>query len=330
MIKIALVVPSLVKDGGVPAVARFVKDAILRSQRYELKIVSLSMSSVDPCSLYLRIPSTWSRGVTVSEGQWEGLPFTHVGAFFGELEFQRYLPRSPLTRILADCDLIQVVCGSPAWANAVLGLGKPVALQVATRANVERRQRDANPKRPSDWWRKMMTEITDLLDNRALRRVDAIQVENPWMLDYARNLNAGREVDIRYAPPGINAELFWPLLHRNVTKSSYILCVGRLDDPRKNVGLLLSSYALLSRDVRDRVQLLLAGSSPPPPAFWQQADALNLRDRVSYIFRPSQEELVRLYQEASVFVSSSDEEGLGVAILEAMACAVPVVSTRSG
>ncbi|NCC85747.1 MAG: glycosyltransferase, partial [Clostridia bacterium] len=107
-------------------------------------------------------------------------------------------------------------------------------------------------------------------------------------------------------------------------------CVGRLDDPRKNVGLLLFSYALLSKNVRDQVQLLLAGSSPPPPAFWKLAEALKVRDRVSYISCPSQEELVRLYQEASVFVLPSDEEGLGVVVLEAMACAIPVVSTRSG
>ncbi|NCC11129.1 MAG: glycosyltransferase [Bacteroidia bacterium] len=330
MNKIAIVVPSLAKGGGVPAVARFVKDAALRSNSFQVKLVSLCMDSNEPSSLLLRRPVTWLRGPVTTTADWDGLPFTHVGANWAELEFQRYQPRRVLADLLVNCDLIQVVCGSPAWANSVAGLGKPVALQVATRAKIERRQRDANPKHPSDWWRRMMTEITDRLDDRALRHVDAIQVENPWMLDYARNLNAGRVVDIRYAPPGINAELFRPLLHRNVSKSSYILCVGRLDDPRKNVGLLLSSYALLSKDVRDRFQLLLAGSSPPPPAFWQQADALNLRDRVSYIFRPSQEELVRLYQEASVFVSSSDEEGLGVAILEAMACAVPVVSTRSG
>lgn len=330
MKKIALVVPSLVKGGGVPAVARFVKDVALRSSSYQVKLVSLCMDSNEPSSRLLKRTSTWLRGPVATTAEWDGLPFTHVGANWGEMEFQRYQPRRVLADLLVDCDLIQVVCGSPAWANAVVGLGKPVALQVATRAKVERRQRDANPKRLSDWWRRLMTEMTDRLDDRALRRVDAIQVENPWMLDYARNLNAGRAVDIRYAPPGINAELFRPLLRRKISKSSYILCVGRLDDPRKNVGLLLSSYALLSKDVHDRVQLLLAGSSPPPPAFWQQADALNLRDRVSYIFRPSQEELVRLYQEASVFVSSSDEEGLGVAILEAMACAVPVVSTRSG
>lgn len=328
--RLALVVPSLTKGGGVPSVARFVRDTALRSGRYDLTLVSLCMASNEPSSRLLASPSTWLRGPVSVTGDWDGLPYAHVGANWAEFEFQRYKPRPALSRFLAECDVVQVVCGSPAWANSVLGLGKPVALQVATRARVERRQRDANPRSLSAWWRKAMTEITDRFDDRALRSVDAIQVENPWMLDYARKLNAGRELDLRYAPPGVNADLFRPSERRDVTAWPYILCVGRMEDPRKNIGLLLMAYASLPVAVRERVRLVLAGSSAPPAVFWQRADQLGLRDRVSYIPRPTRDELVRLYQGASVVALPSDEEGLGVVILEAMACAVPVVSTRSG
>ena len=65
-------------------------------------------------------------------------------------------------------------------------------------------------------------------------------------------------------------------------------------------------------------------------AFWLRAAELGLHDRVSFVERPTRAELVRLYQKASIFALTSDEEGLGVVLLEAMACALPVVSTRSG
>jgi len=328
--RIGLVVPNLPEGGGVPAVAAFIKDVIQSSNRYELKVISLSTSSVDPDSACIMKPRSLFAGPKCSKKEWLGLPVTHVGAWLGELEFMRYQPRQALNDAVADCDLIQVVCGGPAWASALVGLGKPVSVQCATRTRIERRRRDANPKSPADYWRKAMTRITDYYDDRAMKRADAIQLENPWMLDYARSINASRPVDIRYAPPGVDTSVFVPLNHRDLEQDPYILCVARLDDPRKNIELLLEAYALLPAKIIGKTMLKLAGSSGPSAQFWNRVAQLGLSDRIEYVARPTQQELVQLYQQASVFVLPSDEEGLGVVILEAMACGIPVISTRSG
>ncbi|UUZ63757.1 glycosyltransferase family 4 protein [Polaromonas sp. P1-6] len=174
-----------------------------------------------------------------------------------------------------------------------------------------------------------MTVVTDRLDDRAMRTVDAVQVMNPWMLDYARRLNCARNFDLRYAPPGIDAEAFRPLFKRDLRSDPYILCVARLSDPRKNIGLLLEAYAQLPRHLVNQVRLVLAGSSAPPDSFGS-AEQLGMRERVTYVARPSQQALISLYQNSSVFALPSDEEGFGMVLIEAMACGVPVVSTRSG
>lgn len=327
---IGLIAPALEQGGGVPAVARFVKNTVSSSGCYDLRIISLSTSAQDETSVCLARPNYWGRGVTTRRTQWQGVPLLHVGAGIGELEFQRYRPRKALTEAVADCDILQVVCGTPAWAYAVSGLGKPVSVQCATRAKVERRRRDANPVGVADWWRKAMTEITDRIEERALRSVDAIQVENSWMYDHARKLNEYREVDLRFAPPGIDARTFRPARQRNLDCDPYVLCVGRFDDPRKNISLLLDAYALISDRIRNRLRLVLAGMAGPPDSFWQRAEVLRLRHRIEFFDCPSSEELVSLYQHASMFALPSDEEGLGVVLLEAMACGIPVVSTRSG
>jgi glycosyltransferase involved in cell wall biosynthesis len=323
-------VPALADGGGVPAVAKFIKDVVDRDGRYDLTVVSLSTASGDNCNLGLAMPGTWLRGVTTSSGQWQGVPFVHVGALFGEFEFQRYKPRRVLAEAVAGCDILQVVCGSPAWALAVCGLGKPVAIQCATRARIERRARDAFGRGFKSMWRKGMTEVTDRFEMRALRDADAVQVENQWMFDYTKGLQNGRSVDVRYAPPGIDARTFSPGGKRDLTGDSYILCVGRLDDHRKNVGLLLEAYARMPEAARAHVTLKLAGLAGPPQAFWRRADELGLRDRVEFVHRPARDELVALYRAARMFALPSDEEGLGVVLLEAMACGVPAVSTRSG
>jgi glycosyltransferase involved in cell wall biosynthesis len=327
---LALVVPSLASGGGVPAVARFIKEVAVRSGQFDLRVVSLSESARDPLSLRLMAPGSWSNRPAVEAGEWDRIPFVHVGAIASELEFQQYRARRVLSQVIADCDVIQVVCGFPAWANTVVGLGKPLSMHVATRARVERRHRDAQPRTPSEWWRKAMTGITDKMDDNALRTVDAIQVMNPWMFDYAEGVNAGRDVDLQYLPPGVDTRRFRPLDSGRPQQSPYILCLARFNDPRKRIEVLLEAYARIPEPIRRVVRLVLAGSGPLPTAFWDRARGLGLADRVTFIERPDAAALLRLYREASVFALPSDEEGFGMVLLEAMACGVPVVSTRSG
>jgi glycosyltransferase involved in cell wall biosynthesis len=328
--RIAVVVPALELGGGVPAVAEFVCQTIEQSGAYDAQLVSLVPGARDGLGVALTRPGSWFRGVRTDEGLWNGRPFTRVGALMSEIELRRHYPRRALTDLVAGCDVIQVVCGSAACAWSVCGLGKPVSIQCATRAKVERRRRDANPSGLREWWRKGMTEFVDRMDDRALRAADAIQVENGWMHDYVKALTVGRDVDLRYLPPGVNTQRFMPMGHRDLAADPYVLSVGRLSDPRKNVDLLLDAYALLSPAVRNRLRVVLAGHSTPPITFWQRVEALGLRSRFEFIDGPSHQVLVDLYQRAGMFVLPSDEEGLGVVLLEAMACGVPAVSTRSG
>lgn len=331
-IKIALVVPSLFDGGGVPAVARFIKDSILRSGEFDLKLVSLATSHRDESSVRLMNPLTWFNGVKIRQGEWDGLPYSHVGCMASELEFQRLKPRAALRNVLNDCDVIQVVSGSPAWALPVVGIGKPVALQVATRAIVERRRKEKVERGPVAWWHWLMTRITNAMDDKALREVDAVQVENNWMQEYANTVGSEQGTWVRFAPPGVDATTFHPVYQRLYSESRgrYILSVGRFDDPRKNIGLLLEAYALMRFSMSDPPPLLLAGAGDPGPDFWQRVRELDLENSVSFHLRPTREQLVMYYQHALCFALSSDEEGFGVVLAEAMACAVPVVATRCG
>ena len=327
--RIGLVVPALEEGGGVPAVAIFIYQVILRSGMFDCQIVSLSASAVDELSVCITKPASWFRGIRAREEVWQGMRFIRVGAMFSEFEFQRFKPRKLLATTLADCDLIHMVCGAPAWAHAVIGLGKPVSMHVASRVKVERLRRDERPQSLKDWWRKGMTEITSWMDDSALRLVDAIQVLNPYMLDYCKAINSGRSnVDIVYAPPGLDTKLFQPIIDRHLVVDPYILCVGRLDDPRKNIYLLLQAFYQLPPNL-SHLKLITAGAHPPQE-YWSLVESMGLQERVSHVMRPEMSELVKLYQQATVFALPSAEEGFGIVIIEAMACGVPVVSTRCG
>lgn len=329
---VALVTQDLSSDGGVKTVVAFLRDVIRYSGRYDVKIISLAASSSDSNSPRLFSPRSWFNGVTVTQHDWAPDGYFHVGANCAEFEFQRYKSRPGLSKLLADCDVIQVVSGSPAIGLAVSGLGKPVVLQVATRAVVERRMQEIQGQGLVAVWRRLMTNITDKLDDRAIRLADAVMVENPWMMKYCQGVANGYGTQIKYAPPGIDTNVFSPAPAGRVLSenSAYILSVGRMQDPRKNIGLLLDAYHLLTLRMPVAPRLVLAGATPPPDEFWKRANEYGLHSKIEFVHKPVFPELIRLYQEATCFALPSDEEGFGMVVIESMGCAVPVVSTRSG
>lgn len=324
--RIAIVVPDLARSGGVGTVAHFLRDVVVQSDRYVGDVISLALGSRDRASVRLRAPQTWMRGVQVRSETADGVSYDHVGAVASEIEYFRYQPRPVLTSRLNEYDLVQIVAGTPAWAHVGRHVRAPVALQAATLALEERASALTDDTTPVALWRRLMARLTDRLDHSALRHVDAAVVENQWM--YKHLAGHMPPDDVHFAPPGVDVDQFTP--GRPPSEGEYLLSVGRFADPRKNVGLLFEAYAQL-RDRRGEVPpLVLAGRSGPPEAAWDTARALGIRSSITFREDVSQEELADLYRNAALYVVSSDEEGLGLTILEAMASGRPVVSTACG
>ena len=324
--RIALVVHDLANSGGVSTVARFLHDVIGQSDRFEADLISLAHGSDDRASICLRDPGTWTRGVQVQSETNDGVAYEHVGAVGAEIEYCRYQPRAALTERLCGYDLVQIVAGTPAWAHVTRPLDVPVALQVATLAREERSWVLDGQWRPKVLWRQAMVRLTDRLDHTALQHVDAAFVENQWMHDHlAAHMPPD---DVIFAPPGVDTEQFVP--GPPPSEGEHILSVGRFEDPRKNVTLLFEAYAALRDRTKSVPPLVLAGQSAPTDAAWARAEALGIRDAVTFREDVSMDELARLYRTAALYVVSSDEEGLGLTILEAMASGRPVVSTACG
>jgi glycosyltransferase involved in cell wall biosynthesis len=101
-----------------------------------------------------------------------------------------------------------------------------------------------------------------------------------------------------------------------------ILTVGNLK-PEKNHVLLLHAFARLKRP---NSRLMIVGTGTTKSNIEKVADQLGITDRV--IFTGFQRDIWPFYLSADLFVLSSDYEGLGNVLVEALSTGLKVVSTN--
>lgn len=110
----------------------------------------------------------------------------------------------------------------------------------------------------------------------------------------------------------------------------YLLHVGTLE-PRKNLVRLIQAFHAARRQSQDlqTVKLILVGGKGwSYDEIFREVERLTLADAVSFAGYVPDEMLPWWYRAASVFVYPSLLEGFGLPVLEAMACGVPVVTSR--
>ena len=115
----------------------------------------------------------------------------------------------------------------------------------------------------------------------------------------------------------------------NVPQNKVLLVsVGRLDH-QKDPLLLLSAFKQLTL-TRSDLQLLMIGDGVLRKTGDAAVRELALEEHVTLLGNKSPVEIARHLHCADIFVLSSAYEGMPIAVLEALACGLPVVTTDVG
>lgn len=166
--------------------------------------------------------------------------------------------------------------------------------------------------------RWMAWAYTTVLERLALRVADAIIVTIGELVDYVNRYVPHSRIYL--IPNGVDIERFTPSSHAPRVQKPSILFVGRLA-PQKNLLCLLRAIAEVQQTLS--VRLDLVGNGPLREKLGQEAQTLGL-DAHFHGTIPH-EQLPGFYRGADVFVLPSHLEGHPKALLEAMACGLPVI-----
>lgn len=138
--------------------------------------------------------------------------------------------------------------------------------------------------------------------------------------------------ECRFIPNGVDPREFYRL--PGAEDKNYILTVGWLK-PRKGMDILIKAFNLVKNEFSDLRCKIVGGSENQKFSNYLRllVKENNLENRVDFLGRISDSELVRLYNNCSVFVFPArdiDEnfEGFPMVFYEANACGAPVITTR--
>lgn len=125
-------------------------------------------------------------------------------------------------------------------------------------------------------------------------------------------------------PAGIRAAL---LARYGISRLNVMLYTGG-DDYRKNIAGAIQAFAVLPADLRASAQLVIICSITPDrkAVYLKNARRAGLTgDDIVFTGLIPEDDLVAFYSVCDVFVFPSLYEGLGLPVLEAMACGAPVI-----
>lgn len=259
------------------------------------------------------------------ETTFEGFRCWQMGAHFPELEFNAHrFGEKALRKIVDRATPCLAVSGNNHAALPFSMAGVPFGIWAASTFWEDCRHRvEQSPVSLRKLLDLASRSRCEALEARLFGEAKEVAVLTRYTLRQAQPL-LPRAAEAKIIPVPVDCATHRPA---DAPARRSIVFVGRLSDPRKNLGLLLDAFGLIAGVLPD-LQLVLIGSGDE--AVRERLKAHRFASRIEWIEGASEDVKIARIQNAVALVIPSHQEGYGIVGAEALACGVPVVSTRCG
>lgn len=164
------------------------------------------------------------------------------------------------------------------------------------------------------------------LVNKNLEYTNAIACTSNAMAEQTRKIMGKPNQNITVTPFGVDVNLFSPAKNKSINERPVIGIVKYLE-PIYDVGLLIRAFALLQDLVTSNPILEVYGGGSMKNELAELTKMLGIESSVKFNDTIPNSKIPSVLNTFDVFVNCSKQESFGVAIVEAMACELPVVAT---
>ncbi len=181
-------------------------------------------------------------------------------------------------------------------------------------------------------FRRVKNLYTKLIGKRTVKKLDGAIALSEKDRKVFKELGARNTFVI---PNGLNLAMFENLPSGDVFRETYgikgrmILSVGRLEKI-KGYNLLIGAFSNIIKDFPDTILAIVGEDWGELASLKKLVEELNLDGKVIFTGNIPYEKIPEVYAAADIFVLSSLSEGLPTALLEAMACGIPIIGTDVG
>ena len=168
-----------------------------------------------------------------------------------------------------------------------------------------------------------------LLIRKNLACADHVCSTSHFMAEQTRKFYSG---PITVTPFGVDCRKFAPRADRALSQDEFVIGTVRSLEETYGVEYLIKAFAILARKYQDsrKLRLVIAGDGALKHKLRKLANDCGVGEMTEFLGIVPHDDIPTVLNRFSIFVAPSIFETFGVAVLEASACALPVVVSDAG